>query len=109
VTRAQLEQLALLADLRARRSAARLARRRAALTALERHAAALGAPAAPAPGDVQAAMAADRHDVWRAARLAELAPAIARAHAEAQPWREAHARDTARQLVLARLAARAGR
>ncbi|MGB3406448.1 MAG: hypothetical protein WBA67_03055, partial [Jannaschia sp.] len=48
----------------------------------------------------------DRHDAWRHAELSKLTLQLAKANAVAQPLREAHARDVARQQVVSKLSKR---
>ncbi|WP_371156227.1 hypothetical protein [Jannaschia sp. 2305UL9-9] len=99
----KLEQLGQLAALRSQRSAARLAGRMAKLTALQARDTALRAPPEGEPASLPELIARDRHDTWRNQQLARLSLELARARAEVEPFRHAHARDVAREQVIARL------
>jgi hypothetical protein len=104
-----MRQLGELAALRSARSAARLAPHEARLRRLKSEADALRpVPAAPSV-DLLEAVLRDRHARWREDALLRAMAALARAEAEAQPLREAQARDRAREAVLEKLAARVRR
>lgn len=95
-----LKQLAKLAELRADRSAARLAKIQGLIDTLEAKATALREARPEAPGSIPEAVMRDRWNRWRAQQVAMLNTQIARLQVVAQPQRELHARDRARTMVL---------
>lgn len=101
--RRDVQVLSQLAALRAERSAALLARKLAVLSELQRRDQALRQPSPLESDDLAHRIVADRHDIWRQGELAKLSVLLARAEAEAQPFRERHARDVARREVIGRL------
>lgn len=98
--RARLAELRKLAELRALRSAQALATRQAIVTELQRRDAALREPGPETTTDVADMIARDRHEIWKKEQLTRLGIVLARAQAEAQPYRERHARDRAREQVI---------
>ena len=99
----RLALLAKLAALKADRAAARLARVQALIDEMERRAAALrDVPDAPFVSLSESIMR-DKWDRWRTQNLAKINTQVARLNVVAQPEREAHARETARAAVLAKL------
>ncbi|GIT91629.1 hypothetical protein JANAI62_20860 [Jannaschia pagri] len=105
MTKADLRALHKLAELRALRSAADLAKRQTVVSALEAQAAPLRQTASCETADISQLMVQEKHDLWRADQLSRLTLQLAQAQAAAQPYREAHARDTARAKVIERLMA----
>lgn len=95
-----LAQLARLAELRADRSAARLAKIQGLIDTLEAKAAALRDARSEAPASIAEAVMRDRWNRWRVQQTTMLNTQIARLQVVAQPQRELHARDRARTLVL---------
>ncbi|TFL18434.1 hypothetical protein [Jannaschia formosa] len=106
MTDPRLARLAQLAALRSLRSAARLAPARAQADALRGHVAALREAPRGEVADITQAMVQDSHDRWRAEEMRRLSMRLALAEAKAQPLREAHARDRAREAVLEKLQGR---
>ena len=98
-----LARLAQLADLRADRSAARLAKIQGLIDTLESKAAALREARPEQPESIAEAVMRDRWNRWRAQQVGVLNTQIARLQVVAQPQREVHARDRARTMVLARV------
>jgi hypothetical protein len=97
-----LNRLLELARLRADLSAQKAARASARVAALAAQADALRVPVSAAD-DLQTARAQDRHALWRGTQLRTINLQLARASAEAEPLRHAHARDRARVMVLEKL------
>ncbi|WP_281824929.1 hypothetical protein [Jannaschia rubra] len=109
MSRDPLDMLGQLAGLRADRSAARLAKVQVLIDRLQGKLDALRDAAPGTPGSIAEAVMRDRWHRWRAGQIAELNLQIARLEGIAQPHREAHARDAARQAVLERLKKKARR
>ncbi|MEM9796283.1 MAG: hypothetical protein AAF919_07325 [Pseudomonadota bacterium] len=101
--RKESDMMQSLAELRVTRSAGRLARVQVRIDDLQARAEALrrvdGAPVE----SVTEARVRDKWAIWRAGEVVRLNGEIARLEAQAQPLREANARDRARRAVLARL------
>ncbi len=106
---AELEQLRQLAALRAQRSGAQLARIQRAINIAEDRAEALRTNPDSAPGSVSEAVFRDRWNRWRKQELQVLNGKIALMQSAAQPQREAHARDRARESVIDELSKGDGR
>lgn len=106
---ADLRQLTLLADLRADRSAARLAKIQGLIDALEAKATALRDARPEQPASIAEAVMRDRWNRWRAQQVTMFNTQIARLQVVAQPQRELHARDRARTMVLAKVRGRLAR
>ncbi|MGB3553141.1 MAG: hypothetical protein WBA25_00710 [Jannaschia sp.] len=104
--RDRLSALRALADLKAQRSAARLAGAQSIVARLQDQDAALRREDRSETVDLAELAARERHSRWRQEHLARLAVELAQANARAQPLREAHARDNAREKVLGRLLSR---
>lgn len=100
MNRGDLEQLRKLAELRADRSAARLAKIQGLIDTLEGKATALRDARPDAPASIPEAAMRDRWNRWRAQQVGVLNTQIARLQVVAQPQRELHARDRARTMVL---------
>lgn len=99
----RLAELRALAALREQRSAAGVAKYQVHIDRLEAQAEALRQASRSAPASIGEAEMHDRWNRWRMQQLALLNQQIARLHALAQPRREAHARDRARQTVIGEL------
>ncbi|MCK0168256.1 hypothetical protein MWU52_11885 [Jannaschia sp. S6380] len=108
MTRDRLDELRDLATLRKDRSAARLAKYQGLIDGLEEKVRALRDARPPAPESVAEAAARDRWSRWRGQQLMVLNQQIAQLNALAQPHREAHARDHAREIVVDTLRKRRG-
>ncbi len=98
-----LAVLCQLAGLTAEKSAARLARIQSLIDALEGKAADLRRAAPAAPVSITEAVMRDRWHRWRTQQITLLNMQVARLQAVAQPQREVHARNTARNAVLEKL------
>ncbi|MEO0859498.1 MAG: hypothetical protein AAFY65_02710 [Pseudomonadota bacterium] len=107
--KARLTALLALAHLRADKSALMLAKAQGVVDELGRRHRALRDAAHAGTGDISEMVIQDRHDQWREEQLFRLSIAMARAEAQAQPFREAHGRDVARAKVLEKLIAKQSR
>ena len=105
-----LRDLAALMEAARQADASALARLGARVEDLRRRAGALREPATPAEGaDALAMAAADRHDLWRAARRRALLAELALARADLEAARDRARASFGRARAAEALASRAGR
>lgn len=104
-----LRALRTLARLRAERSASMLAKAQAVVDELRRRDANLREPVSRDNTALEDMVFHHRHEAWRAEQLRRIGSALAKAEAQAQPFREQFAKDTARSQVVDKLIERGGR